>query len=110
MVVQMIPVPHNTLYKMSFLPDGSREREEVLIPTNRATVKDSWVGPTGTKYERSLYAACLGNLLQVHTEITRDGEAYVKETSQYYKQGEDLVRISRGKLVEYKYTDILTCR
>lgn len=110
MKVKTINVPHNTFYSFDYLPDGHRERDVVTFPANRVPVKDSWVGSTGMKYERTISAACLGNLLQVKTLVTRDGEPHVNETSQYFKQGENLVRISRGTMgVSYKYRDILTC-
>lgn len=109
--VQQIPVPHMTIFKFSMLPDGSREHEEVMFVASGAQMKDSWVGPTGIKYERMMFGKCLGNLLQWHTEILADGEAYVRETSQYFRQGEDLVRISRGTFPSgEKYFDILTCK
>lgn len=108
--VQQIPVPHMSIFKFSMLPDGSREREEFTFAANGSNQRDSWVGPTGIKYDRLMYGKCLGNLLQMHTEILMDGQPYVKETSQYYKQGNALVRISRG-VFPYgeKYFDILTC-
>jgi hypothetical protein len=111
LVVKQIPVPNMTVFKMSMLPDGSREREEVMFVASGAQMKDSWTGPTGIQYDRVMYGKCLGNLLQWHTEITADGEYYVNETSQYFRQGDDLVRISRGKTYSgERYFDILTCR
>ena len=107
--VKKIDVPNNTFYKFSMLADGNLEREEITFPANGVTVKDSWES-VGIKYERQMYARCLGNLVQAHTEITANGESYVNETSQYYKQGDDLVRISRGSVGQLRYTDILTCR
>lgn len=108
--VKKIEVPGNTFYKMDLTPDGSSEVEEVFFPANGVPVKDSWVGSTGMKYERTTSARCLAdNLLQVRTEILRDDGPHVLETSQYFKQGDALVRISRGQLVELKYRDILTC-
>lgn len=99
------------LFKFSMLPDGSLDREEITLLANGFPVKDSWTGPTGIKYERMMYGKCLGDLLQYHTEITADGGYYVNETSQYFRQGDDLVRISRGKTFDGKnYFDILTCR
>ncbi len=109
MVVKKIDVPNNTFYKISMLADGNLEREEITFPANGVTVKDSWES-TGIKYERQMSARCLGNLVQAHTEIIADGLSYVNETSQYFKQGDDLVRISRGTVGELRYTDILTCR
>jgi hypothetical protein len=99
------------VFKMSMLPDGSRDREVTTLIANGSEAHDSWVGPTGIKYDRVMYGKCLGNLLQWHTEITADGASYVHETSQYFRQGEDLVRISRGHSPSgEKYFDILTCR
>lgn len=109
LVVKKIDVPGNTFYNFSMLADGYLEREEITFPANGVTVKDSWES-VGIKYERQMYARCLGNLVQAHTEITANGASYVNETSQYFKQGDDLVRISRGTTGELKYTDILTCR
>jgi hypothetical protein len=102
MNVQKIDVPNNTFYKISFLADGNNERETLLFPANGIEVKIS--------DEQIMSARCLGNLVQARTTITRDGEVLVSETSQYYKQGDNLVRISRGKVGEVSYTDILTCR
>ena len=110
LTVKYTPIPHVNLFQISFLPDGSSTREEILLPGNGVPVKDSWVGPTGIKYERVMSARCLGNLLQARTDITADGRKYVNETSQYYKQGTDLVRISRGTTGELRYLDILTCK
>jgi hypothetical protein len=111
MKVRKIDVPHNTFYSFDFLPDGNREREVLTFPANRTTVKDSWVGSTGMKYEREISAACLGNLVQVRTLVTRDGGPHINETSQYFKRGENLVRISRGTVGQsLRYTDVLTCR
>ena len=110
LIVKFIPIPHVGLFQFSFLPDGNSEREEMLISGNGVPAKKSWVGPTGIKYESVISARCLGNLLQARTDITADGRNYVNETSQYFKQGDALVRISRGTTGEMRYVDILTCR
>jgi hypothetical protein len=109
--VQQFSAPGTAVFRFSMLPDGTREREEVTFIANGSEMKDSWVGPTGIKYERVMFGKCLGNLLQWHTKILADGAPYVNETSQYFRQGDDLVRISRG-IFPYgeKYFDILTCR
>ncbi len=102
MVVKTIYLPGHTLYEFDYLPDGYSEREKVLFPANRNPAKiDEYTVVT---------AACLGNLLQVRRTVTRENSATIVETSQYFKQGDDLVRISRGKIGELKYFDILTCR
>ncbi len=110
LTIKYIPIPHVNLFQISFLPDGTSEREEILLSGNGVPAKKSWVGSTGIKYESVSSARCLGNLLQVRTDTTFDGRPYVNETSQYFKQGDDLVRISRGTTGELRYVDILTCR
>lgn len=69
------------------------EASDQIIPANRIQFR--------TEDGTLMSAACLGNLLQVRTPT---------ETSQYYKHGEKLVRISRGTLNGERYTDILTCQ
>lgn len=73
------------------------EASDQVIPANRIQFR--------TEDGTLMSAACLGNLLQVRTTTPE-----LQETSQYYKQGEKLVRISRGTLNGERYTDILTCQ
>lgn len=73
------------------------ETSDQIIPANRIQFR--------TEEGTLLSAACLGNLLQVRTTTPE-----LQETSQYYKQGTKLVRISRGTLNGERYTDILTCQ
>lgn len=73
------------------------EASDQIIPANRIQFR--------TEHGTLMSAACLGNLLQVRTTTSE-----LQETSQYYKQGNKLVRISRGTLNGERYTDILTCR
>lgn len=73
------------------------EASDQIIPANRIEFR--------TDEGALMSAACLGNLLQVRTTT-----AELQETSQYYKEGDKLVRISRGTLNGERYTDILTCR
>ena len=102
MRVRKIDVPHNTFYEFDFLPDGDSTREKVLFPANGVQVKvDEYT---------TISARCLGNLLQVRRTVVKENSATINETSQYYKQGDALVRISRGTIGTYKYRDILTCR
>lgn len=111
LTVKKINVPGNTFYQFSLLPDGTSEREEVFFPANGVPVKDSWVSATGVKHERTIFARCLSDdLLQARTLIVADGSVLVEETSQYYMQGNELRRISRGKVGELKYTDFLDCK
>jgi hypothetical protein len=101
--VKKTEVPGNTFYSFSFLQDGNVERSQVLFPANGIPVK--------IDEETSMYARCLSDdLLMTRTTVMRDGKVWSEETSQYFKQGTDLVRISRGYIGEMKYTDILTCR
>lgn len=102
MRVRKIDVPHNTFYEFDYLPDGQSEREKTFFPANGVQVK--------TDEHTTISARCLGNLLQVRRTVVKENSATITETSQYYKQGDDLVRISRGVIGEYRYTDILTCR
>ena len=73
------------------------EASDQVIPANRIQFR--------TEDGTLMSAACLGNLLQVRTTTPE-----LQETSQYYKQGAKLVRISRGTLNGERYTDILTCQ
>lgn len=73
------------------------EASDLIIPANRIQFR--------TEDGTLMSAACLGNLLQVRTTTSE-----LQETSQYFKQGEKLVRISRGTLNGERYTDILTCK
>lgn len=108
--VKKIEVPGNTFYEFKLSPEGSSEVETTFFPANGIPVKDSWVSSTGVKHERTISARCLAdNLLQVRTQILAYGGTLVEETSQYYMQGEELRRISRGKVGELKYTDFLDC-
>ncbi len=101
--VKQIPVPYPVFH---FSMNG----EEITFAATGWEQKHSW-SADGVKYEHVMFGKCLGNLLQAHTEILADGEAHVKETSQYYRQGKDLVRISRGVYPSgERYFDILTCR
>lgn len=102
MVVKTISVPNNTFYQFDYLPDGYSSREKVLFPANRVEVK--------LDENTVVRAACLGNLLQVHRTVVKENAATIDETSQYFKQGDNLVRISRGTIGSLKYFDILTCR
>lgn len=101
LTVKTIRVPGNTFYNFDFLSDGQAEREQLTFPANGVEVK--------LDENRRMSARCLGNLVQARTTETRDGEIWSEETSQYFKQGNKLVRISRGYIGTYKYTDILTC-
>lgn len=102
MVVKTINVPNNTFYQFDYLPDGYSEREKVIFPANRVEVR--------TDADTVVRAACLGNLVQVHRKVVKENSATIEETSQYFKQGDSLVRISRGTIGDLKYFDILTCR
>lgn len=98
-------------YSISFLPDGSLQREAYELVADGVPVAEEWVSETGVRFRGVTTVHCEGERLKLSSVITADGEHWKTEHS-VIKAGEDssLVQESRGMVGQLAFTDQLICR
>lgn len=97
-------------FAISFLQDGTTERQSYELVANQVPVTESWVSDTGVQFVGITTTSCDGNVLYLESVITADGEHWKTEHNQIFRRGSAMIQTSEGRVVEMPFRDTLTCR
>lgn len=110
LVVEQQVVNGDTHYSLSYLQDGTSQREGYTLIADGVSRTEEWVSETGVHFVGVTMARCVGDKLYLDSDIKFDGENWKKDQNWIVRKGDSMIQTSKGVVVTMPYTDVLTCK
>lgn len=97
-------------FDISFLQDGTIDRQGYELIANQMAVTESWVSDTGVQFVGVTTTSCSENVLLLESVITADGQPWKIEHNRVTRQGDAMIQVAEGTVGSLRFRDTLTCR
>lgn len=110
LVVEQTEVSGVTHYSISYLQDGTSDRQGYTLIADGQSVKEEWITETGVHFVSVTTATCQGDTLYLDSDIKADGDNWKKDQNWIVRKGQSMIQTSKGVVGAMPFTDVLTCK